>query len=179
MITPQGSEPLPLQASAERPYVGRPCYPPVGEVHRGWAAAVAALPRRMRTLAVDGPSAAYWDQIAATVSAELTAHGFAARIQLVDMRAAGLPWPEIEARTRSAALGDDPDFEKLAAGSLADLIDGERIAAGPVPDATVRLVFGPGAALVAPDVLWWADLPKRYAERPSARAAGTCWHRPR
>jgi hypothetical protein len=120
----------------------------------------------MRTLAVDGPAAAHWDQIAATVSAELTACGFAERIQLVDMREAGLPWAEIEARTRSAALGDDPDFEKLAVGSLADLIDSERIPTDPVPDdGTVRLAFGPGAALVAPDVLWWADLPKRHAER--------------
>ena len=165
MTTTQGSGPLPLEASAERAYVSRPCYPAVGEVQRGWPGAVAALPRGMRTLAVDGPAAAQWDQIAATVSGELTACGYAARIQLVDMRAAGLPWAEIEARTRSGALGDDPDFEKLAVGSLADLIDSGRIPTEPVPEGTVRLVFGPGAALVAPDVLWWADLPKRYAER--------------
>jgi hypothetical protein len=117
----------------------------------------------VRTLAVDGPAAADWDRIAATVSAELTARGTSARarVELVDMRAAGLPWAEIEARTRSAALGDDPDFERLAVGSLADLIDSSRIPTALVPDATVRLVFGPGAALVSPDVLWWADLPQR------------------
>lgn len=31
------------------------------------------------------------------------------------------------------------------------------------------LVFGPGAALCGPDLLWWADLPKRYAEQAITR----------
>jgi mannose-6-phosphate isomerase class I len=152
-------------------YVSRPHYEPVGEVHRGWPQAMATLPSDIRTLAVDGPAVADWDGVAASVAAELTARGSASRVQVVDMRAAGLAWPEVQARTRSAALGDDPDFETLAAGELADLVDPARIPVDDVPDGTVRLVVGPGAALAGPDVLWWADLPKRYAE--AAIGAGT------
>ena len=158
---------IPTHAAPERethPYVSRPYYEPAGEVRRGWAAAAATLPRELRTLAIDGPAVLDWDRVTEAVSAELAAQGLARGVQLVDLRSAGLPWPQVQARTRSAALADDPDFEMLAAGRLADLIDPGRLPVGPVPDGTVRLAVGPGAALVAADVLWWADLPKRAAE---------------
>lgn len=169
VTTMHGAEPS-LQTSTKS-YVGRPHYEPAGEVHRGWADAVATLPPHARTLAVDGPATADWDRIAASVGTELTARGFANRVQVVDLREAALPWPEIQARTRSAQLGDDPDFETLAAGDLADLLDRERIPVDEVPDGTIRLAVGPGAALIEPDVLWWADVPKRHAE--AAFGAGT------
>jgi mannose-6-phosphate isomerase class I len=169
VTTTQGAEPSPRTLTMS--YVSRPHYEAAGEVHRGWSAAVATLPPHVRTLAVDGPAIADWDRIIASVRAELTARGSVETIQTVDLRAAGLPWPQIQARTRSAQLGDDPDFETLAAGDLADLVDRERIPGDEVPDGTIRLAVGPGAALTGPDVLWWADLPKRYAE--AAIAAGT------
>jgi mannose-6-phosphate isomerase class I len=156
---------------ASRPYVSRPCYEPAGEVRRGWAAAAATLPPGLRVLAIDGPAVLDWDRVAKSVTAELTARGLARQVRVLDMRGAGLPWPEVQARTRSAALGDDPDFERLAVGRLADLIDQGRLPAAPDPsDGTLLLAVGPGAAVTAPDVLWWADLPKRCAE--SAIAAG-------
>jgi mannose-6-phosphate isomerase class I len=123
-------------------------------------------------VAIDGPAVADWDRLAASVCAELTARGSAKRVELVDMRAAGLAWPDIQARTRSAELGDDPDFETLAAGDLADLLDRERLPHGDVPDETIRLAVGPGAALTGPDVLWWADLPKRHAEAAIGAGSG-------
>lgn len=173
MTAIQDPQPSPIQPPPATSYVSRPCYgPAAGQVHRGWAAAVAGLPADTRILAVDGPAAADWDRIAESVAAELTARGPANRIQLVDMRAAGLPWPQIQARTRSATLGDDPDFEMLAAGELADLLDEELLPADVVPEGTVRLAVGPGAAALAPDVLWWADLPKRYAEAAVAAGGG-------
>jgi len=169
VTTTQGAEPSPRTLT--KSYVSRPHYRPAGEVHRGWPRAVSTLPADIRTLAVDGPAVADWDRLAAIVSAELTARGSASRIQLVDMREAGLGWPEVQARTRSAQLDDDPDFETLAGGELADLLDLERIPGDDVPDGTIRLLVGPGAAATGPDVLWWADLPKRYAE--AAIGAGT------
>ena len=168
VTTTHGAAPLPVT----QPYVSRPCYEPAGEVRRGWAAAAATLPQCVRTLAIDGPAVLDWDRVAESVSAELTANGLARRVQVVDMRSAGLPWLEVQARTRSAVLGDDPDFEMLAAGSLADLIDRGRLPAGAVPEGMVRLAVGPGAALVAPDVLWWADLPKRHAETTIGSGGG-------
>jgi mannose-6-phosphate isomerase class I len=173
VTTTQGAEPSPRTLT--KSYVSRPHYEAAGEVRRGWSEAVSTLPPDIRTLAIDGPAAADWDRIAAFVSAELRARGSAPgstlRVQVLDLREAGLPWPRIQARTRSAELGDDPDFETLAACELAELVDPERIARDEVPDGTVRLAVGPGAALTGPDVLWWADLPKRYAE--AAIGAGT------
>jgi mannose-6-phosphate isomerase class I len=144
-------------------YEALPHYPPVGDsVRRGWAAAVATLAPALRTLAVDGPVLLDWDWAATAITACLAARG---PVEVVDLRASGRPWAEIERLTRSAALAGDPDFETLAAGTLAELLDPELLpAAEPVP-GTIRVVLGPGAAAV-PGVhtLWWADLPKRYAE---------------
>ncbi len=58
---------------------------------------------------------------------------------------------------------DDPFFTPLSRAQVADLFDTVPRPERPEPDG-VLVVFGPGAALCGPDVLWYADLPKRYAE---------------
>ena len=73
-----------------------------------------------------------------------------------------LPWERVQAETSSYELRDDPDFDYLASGRLADLFRAERHVEAPAGELLV--VCGPGAALVPHDVLWYADLPKRYAE---------------
>ena len=89
-------------------------------------------------------------------------HERGADVQLVDMRDRFAPWPTIVERTDLGELPGDPHFARLADGTLLDLLDGV-----PDPDPPtdgVLAVFGPGAASVRHDVLWYADLPKRYAE---------------
>ncbi|MGW6278623.1 class I mannose-6-phosphate isomerase [Kribbella sp. NPDC055071] len=146
-----------------------PHYPPVaGVVRLGWAAAVATLPAGTRVLAIDGPAVLDWDHVAKAVAAELADRG---PVDVVDLRAAGLPWEQVEQRTRSATLADDPDFEAIASGTLADLLDHAALRGDPVT-AGVRVLIGPGAAAAGdPDIVWWADLPKRFAE--AAVVAGT------
>jgi mannose-6-phosphate isomerase class I len=90
-------------------------------------------------------------------------------VDVVDMRLCAAPWSVVVSRTASVArLRDDPHFATLASGSLGDLFDSLPVVSRPVDG--IVLVVGPGAALVDHDVLWYADLPKRYAE--SAVAAG-------
>jgi len=143
-------------------YNASPHYPPVGGgVGRGWASAVDMLPTTLRTLAIDGPVVLDWGHVARAITELLGPRG---RVDVVDLRGAGKPWAAIERLTRSAALGDDPNFETLAAGALADLLDVELLPAQPPAPGEIRVLLGPGAAAAEHDVLWWADLPKRYAE---------------
>ncbi|MYS22099.1 hypothetical protein GTW78_18350 [Streptomyces sp. SID4948] len=152
------------------PYQPNPRYEAAGApVLRGWAAALAALGERTRVLAVDGPWALDWDGVGAALSAALPGR------VLLDMRRHLAPWPEIEARTESGALVGDPHFAALSQASLADFfaelpaVDPEDAVDAAAGGPTV--VYGPGAALVGHDTLWYADLPKRYAE--AAVSAGT------
>ncbi|MEV6925317.1 hypothetical protein AB0M46_12560 [Dactylosporangium sp. NPDC051485] len=118
-------------------------------------------------LAIDGPAAVDWDSIAAETANALTARDLA--VKQIDMREHLAAWPDILDLTASATLRDDPDFAPLSQAGLADFFTGL-----PEPDASpdaVTVVIGPGAALVAHHVLWYADLPKRYAE--AALTAGT------
>jgi mannose-6-phosphate isomerase class I len=142
------------------PYDAAPQYSPIGgSVARGWAAAFATLPATVRSLAIDGPAVLDWDRVAAEAGALLPG-----RVELIDLRAAARPWPEVQRSTRSPALADDPDFETLAGGTLAALLDPGRLPSAPPDPGTIRVLFGPGTADSDADVLWWADLPKRYAE---------------
>ncbi|MEU4237569.1 hypothetical protein [Actinoplanes sp. NPDC026619] len=153
----------PFLSSPALAYDPEPHYPPVGGVvGRGWRNAVDDLPTTLRTLAIDGPVELDWARVAAAVSTLLAPRG---PVEVVDLREAGRPWPEIQRLTRSAALGDDPDFETLAGGTLEALLDPALLPGGPPAGETIRVLLGPGAA-AAPgwDTLWWADLPKRYAE---------------
>ena len=97
-----------------------------------------------------------WEQLAASLAAALGA-------RMLDVRASYAPWPEIPDDGRLRAPGD-PVFARLSTAALADLFD-------PLPTTPadgIVLVYGPGSALVAHDLLWYADLPKR--DRPGSGA---------
>jgi len=152
-----------------RPYETLPCYPALGgSVRAGWAAAVGEWPLRGGILAVDGPVVLDWDAVIRGLTAAFTDR--AIPVGGLDMREQVAPWAQTVKRTSSEALLDDPDFDKLAQADLVDIFD-TLPARQPVEDG-VLLVVGPGAALVAHDVLWYADLPKRYAEAEVAAGRG-------
>jgi hypothetical protein len=141
-----------------RPYEPDPRYPASGgTVIAGWDALAATLPPTPTLLALDGPAAFDWPGTVRALTSALRARGHA--VAATDLRDHLAPWPHVVHRTGSGRLADDPDFERLADGGLADLFDA--LPAPARPDDGVHLVFGPGAALVAHDLLWYADLPKR------------------
>jgi mannose-6-phosphate isomerase class I len=144
---------------AVRGYEAEPCHSITGEVGTGYREAVADLAPRL-VLAVDGPVAVDWETVTAGIRDALAARDIA--VKQIDMREHFAPWPDILDLTASAVLEDDPDFAPLSRAGLADFFT-----ALPEPEAPaggVTVVFGPGAALVSYDLLWYADLPKRYAE---------------
>jgi mannose-6-phosphate isomerase class I len=157
-----------LNVVTRRVYDSSPVYPCVlGKLSSGWSALCASLPPGAAVIAVDGPANLDWAALAAGVTAGLPDRPAAAEV--LDLREHTAPWDQILARTESVApLSGDPDFATLASGSLADLFDG--LPAVTRPADRLVLVIGPGAALVHHDLLWYADVPKRYAE--SAVAAG-------
>jgi mannose-6-phosphate isomerase class I len=143
-----------------RGYEPNPRYPPVGgRVARSWDAAVATLPDVPIVLAVDGPAVAHWDEVVAGIARAAIARG--REIETLDMRGHLAAWDRIVARTASPTLPEDPDFTTLADASIAELFDD---IPDPGPPDDLLLVAGPGAGLVRHDVLWYADLPKRYAD---------------
>jgi len=142
-----------------RGYEAEPCHSVTGEVGVAYRDAVAGLAAGL-VLAVDGPVAVDRETVGAEICDAPAARDIAAKP--VDMRTHFAPWQSILALTASTVLEDDPDFAPLSQSGLAD-----SFTAMPEPEAaphTVTVVFGPGAALVAYDRLWYADLPKRYAE---------------
>jgi len=145
--------------SPTRGYEAEPCHALPAPVGAGYRSAVARLAPGS-VLAVDGPPSVDWDAVAAEISSALAAWELATK--QIDMREWFAPWPEILERTAPATLPDDPDFARLSESGLVDFFT-EIPSAETTPDA-VTVVFGPGAALVAYDDLWYADLPKRYAE---------------
>ncbi|MFG1610784.1 class I mannose-6-phosphate isomerase [Actinoplanes sp. NPDC049265] len=150
-------------------YEPEPIYPPAsGLVRRGWDAVRDALPGPGAVLAVDGPMMLDWPALAAALPpGTLT----------VDMRGATVAWDQVQKRTASAEqLAGDPDFATLAPGTLADLID--ELPAVPRQPGRLTVVYGPGAALADHDELWYADLPKRYAEHATTQGHGRNLGRP-
>src|SRR6266511_167571 len=148
-------------------YEAEPCHAVTAAVGTGYRPALAGLPPG-QVLAVDGAAAVDWDAVGAGICHALAARELTAK--QIDMREHFAPWPDILALTASGVLPDDPDFAPLSQEGL----DGFFAAipeAETAPD-TVTVVFGPGAALVAHDHLWYADLPKRYAEVGMTAGAG-------
>jgi mannose-6-phosphate isomerase class I len=139
-----------------------------GEVTRGWPRAVQDLSTQGTVLAVDGPRELDWDSLAVGLSAALTATGTA--VHLHDVRDDFAPWSEILARTSSARLIDDPHFEMLPTCDLRSCFDELPPVARPA--GGVLVIYGPGAALLEHDTLWYADLPKRYAEAAITAGGG-------
>lgn len=135
----------------------------------GWAALCARLPPGGYVLAVDGPQFLDWDAVIGAIAGQLRKHG--AEAVVLDVREHMAPWDLLVKRTASAELlADDPDFATIPSCALADFFD--ELPAPPRGPTWLTLVVGPGAALVAHDELWYADLPKRYAEAAVTRGEG-------
>ncbi|HEX4224945.1 MAG TPA: hypothetical protein VHZ97_21435, partial [Pseudonocardiaceae bacterium] len=146
-----------------RDYEPEPCYGIGPEVGSGYRAAVAGLAPGS-VLAVDGSAGVDWATVVAGIRAALELP-----VKPLDLREHFAAWPDILASTESPVLADDPDFAPLSQSTLADFFTDL-----PVVDAiadAVTVVFGPGAALVGHDRLWYAELPKRYGE--AALTSGT------
>ena len=143
-------------------YEPLPCYLAVGGVvARGWDAAVRGLPSGPTVLAVDGPHVLDWAALVAGLKTAVT-DSLGAAVEARDVRESFAPWPDILARTSSAVLDGDPDFEMIPDTDLTTCFDG--VPDVPRPTSGVLVLYGPGAALLDHDVLWYADLPKRFAE---------------
>ncbi|MGW7545282.1 class I mannose-6-phosphate isomerase [Streptomyces sp. NPDC054770] len=151
-----------------RLYERNPRYAAVGgTVVRGWGAAAETLPAGAAVLALDGPAALDWGDAAAALAAALADRGVPAR--LLDLRAEEADWDTVLTRTGdTSGPAADPYYLPLARNSLADVY--RELPRTERPTQGLLVVYGPGAALVEHDVLWYADLPKRYAE--AAVAAG-------
>jgi mannose-6-phosphate isomerase class I len=123
-----------------------------GAVELGYEPLAAEVRTRgARVVALDGPATVPWRRVVSPL-AELLGG------ETLDVRRSLVPWDEIRRRTAASDLPGDPVFARLADGSLRDLF--HRPPGRPERDG-VTLVFGPGAALVPHDLLWYLDLPKR------------------
>lgn len=150
-----------MGTSRLRPYLADPCYPSAGgRVLRGWEALAGTVPRRLSVLAVDGPVVAGWPELIERLGKAFEQRGRTA--QFLSTKDWFLPWERVQHATSSYELRHDPDFDYLASGHLSDLLADRH--APTVPDGGLAVVYGPGASLVPHEVLWYADLPKRYAE---------------
>jgi mannose-6-phosphate isomerase class I len=141
-------------------YDPNPRYPVVdGEVEVGYGPLADDVGRDgNRTLAIDGPAALPWERFLAGLVQELERRDVA--VELLDARRFFAPWEEIERRTATSVLAGDPVFGRIFEGALSELLDQQPHVES---DARVVVVFGPGAALVEHDQLWYADLPKRLS----------------
>ena len=144
-----------------RAYVPDPCYPPAGgAVGCGWDQLAERVGDHVAVVAIDGPVVAGWEELCAGLAGGLSRRGRKSRF--LSTARWLLPWERVQGATSSYELRDDPDFDYLASGRLADLFRVDRHVE--VVDGELLVVCGPGAALVPHDLLWYADLPKRYAE---------------
>jgi mannose-6-phosphate isomerase class I len=153
-------------------YDPNPTYPlAAGEVELGYEPLAEEVARlRTGVLAIDGPAALDWAHLASGVIDALAGHGLAGRV--VDTRLFLASWEEIEQRTTAATLPEDPVFARLFEGELASLFDDLPPRPG-TSEGEVAIVSGPGSALVAHDLLWYADLPKRLSlAKVQSRTAG-------
>ncbi|MFJ6707811.1 MULTISPECIES: class I mannose-6-phosphate isomerase [unclassified Streptomyces] len=147
--------------STSRSYDVSPSYEAVeGQVVAGWPAAVAELPAGPLVLSVDGPAALDWASLAEGLSAAVRAAG--REVRTVDVRHHHEPTAADRIAARPVPA-DDPFFTPLSEARVRDLFSVVPRADRLQGDGVV-VVFGPGAGLCEPDVLWYADLPKRFAE---------------
>lgn len=150
--------------SEPRPYERNPRYPAAADVVTGWNDAVASLPAGPIVLALDGPAALDWNEAAGGITAALRARSI--EVAVLDVRER---WSSAAVeRLCTPDAETDAFFLPLAEFEMADLFEGRLSVER--PSAGVLLAYGPGAALCSPDLIWWADLPKRYAESAIASA---------
>jgi mannose-6-phosphate isomerase class I len=142
-------------------YDPNPCYPVAGaQPVTGYDVPAAELAARWPcVVAVDGAPTLAWERVAAEIGAALGRAG--ASCTELDMRASFAPWEEILRRTAEAELPGDPVFGRVFEGALTDFFD--ELPRPTARDDDILLVFGPGSSLVEHDVLWYADVPKRYS----------------
>lgn len=150
-----------------------PRYSPAPTAHlvTGWRAVSERLPDRPAVIALDGPPTVDWSTLVDRVTAELRAAGRAVSCHDVRARYAA---PEV-VRERTVPPGaEDPYFPRLAEATVGDLFDrAPDVDAGAATgEDGLVLVYGPGAALVEHRVLWYVDLPKRYAEAAVGAGGG-------
>jgi len=113
-----------------------------------------------------------WEQVADAVARAITT-ATGCPVTPVSTATLARPWQEIVELTGTTELADDPHFAKLAGGSISDLLDVNRVNELPEPGPhSILLVYGPGAALTDPEMLWWIDRPKRYAEAEVTSGTG-------
>ncbi|MFJ8726122.1 class I mannose-6-phosphate isomerase [Streptomyces sp. NPDC004279] len=130
----------------------------------GWQAIADQLPPAAAVVAIDGPPSVDWDLLADRLVAAWPGEA----VRLLDVREHYAPPAEVRRRTARPEDAADPYYCKLAENTLDDLF-------GDVPrppEGGSAVVYGPGAALVRHDVLWYADLPKRHAEDAVAGGRG-------
>ncbi|MDA8302771.1 MAG: class I mannose-6-phosphate isomerase [Actinomycetota bacterium] len=165
-----------MSGAAGRPYQADPSYrPSEGRARCGWEGLAASVPDGIRVLAVDGPVMARWGAFVKGLR-----HGLEQRRVDADFVQTArwlLPWPKVKVLTSSTELADDPDFDRLPSIGLAELFQAP--ARPRAPEGVVLVVYGPGAALVPHDLLWYADLPKRYAEASVTSGEGHNLGQPR
>lgn len=142
-------------------YDPEPRYPVAGrDVDLGSEPLVAEWRERgARVVALDGPPAVDWEEVVEPITASTGA-------ATVDMRLHFAPWDEVRRRTLDSELPGDPVFGRLSTRSVAELVGDPP----EVPEGLV-LVFGPGASLVAHDLLWYVSVPKRTAIEAVRRGA--------
>jgi mannose-6-phosphate isomerase class I len=150
-------------------YEPNPSYPAIdAQVRRGWDAIAATVPDGKAIVAIDGPAILDWrvalDQLTASLAQRAIPH------RLTRTESGFAPWERIVQRTSTPELADDPDFARVATATLREFFDD-------LPDVGRRqgevvIVAGPGSALADHDVLWYVDLPKRFAEGVVRRGEG-------
>jgi len=148
-------------------YQPAPRYPLVhGAVDRGFAPLASEIERsRPASLAIDGPAGLDWEVLTAGLLAELARRGITARA--IDVRLRLRDWAEIERMTERPALRGDPVFAAAADIDLAALFADPP--AAPPGGEDLTIAYGPASALTPHTLLWYADVPKRVAQRRAER----------
>lgn len=133
-----------------------------GAVDRGFAPLATEIARaRPAALAIDGPAALDWEVLAARLVTALAERGITAHA--IDVRERMRDWSEIKHLTERPALRTDPVFAAAADIDLGRLFADASQALPTVGALTIA--YGPGSALLPHALLWYADLPKRQAQR--------------
>lgn len=140
-----------------RPYDATPTYPVRGSVQIGWSRLVDALDAGT-VVAVDGPPTLDWEALVESLRSGIGD----IVLDEVDVRSSFHDWETVQKLTSTEELRDDPDFERLSELEIRELF---AEIPGPEPSrGTACIVYGPGAALVDHDQLWYLYQPKRTAE---------------
>ncbi|WP_406841591.1 class I mannose-6-phosphate isomerase (plasmid) [Streptomyces sp. AHU1] len=143
-------------------YTLDPRYAPAPEavLITGWQDVASHIPRAGAVVAVDGPPTVDWTGLRAQLEQQLSVRETC--ITFLDMRIHYAAPADVRRRTERAEDAGDPYFCKLAENLLDDCFNS--LPPAEPPPGGVLIVYGPGAALVRHDLLWYADVPKRYAE---------------